>query len=107
MREWAGRHCCPVFDTSVPLWPHLVGVLIFSERADGAVKSLRLHLPVLDESDAEELLDMVTGIDGVVAALVDASTATLEVMLAHASSALLVREQLVRALASPQAYPTA
>lgn len=86
-------------DTWDPIWRFLVGPFISQDDPRGAVKSFRLQLPVLAESDADELLEMVTEVDGVVAALVDASTATLEVMLAHASSALLVREQLTRALA--------
>lgn len=72
------------------------------------MKSLRLQLPVIAESDADELLDLVTAVEGVVGALVDVSTATLEVLLSRATSALLVREQLSHALAgSRSALPGA
>lgn len=63
------------------------------------MKTLRLHLPVLDAEESDEMLDLVTDVDGVVAALVDETTATLEVVVSSEASALLVKEQLVRALA--------
>lgn len=64
------------------------------------MKTLRLHLPVLDPAEAGEMLEIVTGIDGVVAALVDAATATLDVVVSRDASALHVREQLVDVFAT-------
>ena len=58
------------------------------------MKTLRLQLHVLDPAESAELLDLVTDVDGVVAALVDADNASLEVVVASAASALHVREQL-------------
>ena len=63
------------------------------------VKTIRVKLNVLDAADATEMLDRVTKLDGVVAALLDLPAAALEVVVARSASALLVREQL-RALTS-------
>lgn len=58
------------------------------------MKTVRVRMPVVDAADVPQLLDLVTGIEGVVGALVDTTNATLEVIVAKASSALHVREQL-------------
>jgi hypothetical protein len=59
-----------------------------------AVKTIRVQLPVLALDDAQAMLDHVTGVDGVVAALLHTEGAVLEVVVARAASALHVREQL-------------
>lgn len=59
------------------------------------VKTFRLHLPVVDTAHVDELLDLVTDVDGVVGALLDPGTATLHVVVSREASALLVREQLL------------
>jgi hypothetical protein len=53
-----------------------------------------MQLPVLAHEDAQELLDTVTDVEGVVAALVDMDTAQLEIVVSGSASALHVREQL-------------
>lgn len=58
------------------------------------MKIVRVRLPVVDASEVHQLLDLVTGIEGVVGALLDTTTATLEVIVSKAGSALLVREQI-------------
>lgn len=63
------------------------------------MKTFRLHLPVIDAAHVDELLDLVTDVDGVVAALVD-SDATLCVVVRQDASALLVREQLMGVVAA-------
>lgn len=62
------------------------------------MKTLRLHLPVLDAADVSEYLDLLTDVDGVVAAIVDEPAAAVEVIVRSDASALLVREQLHMAL---------
>lgn len=62
------------------------------------MKTLRFHLPVLDAADADVLLDLVTRIDGVVAALVAREDARVDVLVASRASALLVREQVRSAM---------
>ncbi|HUR67996.1 MAG TPA: hypothetical protein VM370_02030 [Candidatus Thermoplasmatota archaeon] len=57
------------------------------------VKTFRLHLPVIDSAHVDELLDLVTDTDGVVAALLEDET--LHVVVSSTASALLVREQLM------------
>lgn len=64
----------------------------------GAMKTLRLHLPVLDHDDGAAFLDLVTRIPGVVAAMVDPPRAALEVVVASKACALLVERQVVEAL---------
>lgn len=58
------------------------------------MKTFRLHLPVIDAAHVDELLSLVTDVDGVVAAMVEAD-ATLQVVVRGDASALLVREQLL------------
>lgn len=58
------------------------------------MKTIRIPLLVLEEGDVPELLDVVTGVEGVVAALIDESDACLEVVVRSDASALHVREQL-------------
>lgn len=58
------------------------------------MKTFRFPLHVIDAQTIGALLDMVTDIDGVVAALVQESSATLEVVVSRDASALLVREQV-------------
>lgn len=58
------------------------------------MKTIRVRLPVLAHDDAQEMLDQVTDLDGVVAALLHIEEATLEVVVARAANALHVREQL-------------
>lgn len=62
------------------------------------MKTLRFEFPVMDAARAEAPLDLVARIPGVVAALVDAPAAALEVVVSGRASALLVREQVVAAL---------
>lgn len=59
------------------------------------MKTIRIPLHVVDPNKAVELLDLVTGTEGVVAAFLDIASATLEVVLSRNASALLVREQLL------------
>ena len=67
-----------------------------SENGDVVpVKTFRLHLPVIDTAHIDELLQLVTGVEGVVGALVEPESATLHVVVSRAASALLVREQLL------------
>ena len=82
-----------------PFWLIRVGPPKSSNDPLRVVKTFRLHLPVVDAAHVEELLDMVTDVDGVVAALVEAD-ATLHVVVSKDASALLVREQLM-GLAQP------
>ena len=58
------------------------------------VKTIRIPLHVLAEDDVAELLDVVTDVEGVVAALLDESDASLQVVVHSDASALHVREQL-------------
>lgn len=62
------------------------------------VKTLRFQLTVLDADDAEGFLSIATGIPGVVAAVVDEASASLDVLVSSDTSGLLVREQLRCAL---------
>jgi hypothetical protein len=62
------------------------------------MKLLRFQLPVLDVDDGQDLLDLVTRVPGVVAALVDEPAATLSVAVSSDASALLVRGQVEDAL---------
>ena len=67
---------------------------ILSNGAVGFVKTIRIPLHVLYEDDVAQLLDVVTDVDGVVAALLDESDASLQVVVRSDASALHVREQL-------------
>lgn len=58
------------------------------------MKTIRVPLYVVAEGEVQGMLDLVTDLDGVVAALVDETSATLEVVVASDASALHVREQL-------------
>ena len=58
------------------------------------MKTIRIPLHVLEAGEVPELLDVVTDVEGVVAALIDASDACLEVIVRSDASALHVREQL-------------
>ncbi len=62
------------------------------------VKTLRLHFPVLDVADVDDMLEMVTEIDGVVAAMVDEDLAYLDVAVESEACGLLVQEQVMQAL---------
>lgn len=64
------------------------------------MKTLRFPLVVVDAAHLDELLDLATSVDGVVAALVDAAEPALQVMLRADASPLLVREELRSALVS-------
>lgn len=59
----------------------------------GVVKTIRVELPVIAEGDVDALLDLVTDVDGVIAAIVR-DHATLEVVVASDAIALRVREEL-------------
>lgn len=63
------------------------------------MKTLRFQLPVLDAEAAEDYLELVTDVDGVVAALVDAPSAALDVLVSSEACALIVRSELRAALA--------
>lgn len=58
------------------------------------MKTIRVQLPVVASGDVDEMLDRVTALDGVVAALLDVAGAALEVVVSRQASALHVREQL-------------
>ncbi|MEA3201259.1 MAG: hypothetical protein QOE90_2687 [Thermoplasmata archaeon] len=62
------------------------------------VKSLSFPLTVLDAANVADLLDLVTRVDGVVAALVERDQPGLQVLVRSDHSALLVREELRTAL---------
>lgn len=68
------------------------------DRHVAPVKTLRFELPVLASDDVHALLDLVTDVDGVVAAQVDDRRAVLDVVVRSDASALLVREELLSAL---------
>lgn len=92
------RRECLVLDTIALFWLCVVTPFISENDHLRAVKTLRLQLRVLDPAESAELLDLVTTVDGVLAALVDATNATLEVVVSSEASALHVREQLWSAL---------
>lgn len=58
------------------------------------MKTFRLQLPVIDALHIADLLDLVTDVDGVVAAMVGPD-ATLQVVVRADTSVLMVREQLL------------
>lgn len=58
------------------------------------MKTVHVALPVLDKTEAGQMLDLVTRIEGVVAALVDSAGMSLEVVVSRHASALHVREQV-------------
>lgn len=64
------------------------------------MKTLRFQLPVLDATDVGPMLDLVTRVEGVIAALVDAHTAEVDVVVASEASAMLVKHEIVTALAA-------
>lgn len=71
----------------------------FSVRVEGGVvRTLRFLLPVVDQSDLHAVLDVVTRVDGVMAALVDGGEPALEVVVASEASALLVKSEVLQAL---------
>ena len=66
------------------------------------MKTLRIQLSVLAVDDEADLLDAVTAVPGVVAALVDEAAASIEVVVSRDASALLVERAVREALlASP------
>lgn len=65
-----------------------------------SVKTIRIPLHVIDLEDMDGLLDIVTDVEGVVAALLDVDGATLDVVVSRDASALHVREQLVAVAAA-------
>lgn len=62
------------------------------------MRTLRFHLPVLAVSDEQDYLDIVTRVRGVVAALVDEASATLDVVVSGDACALLVKREVTEAL---------
>jgi hypothetical protein len=64
------------------------------------VKTLSFPLAVLDAANVDDLLDLVTSVEGVVAALVEKEAPGLQVLVRSDHSALLVREELRGALAA-------
>lgn len=62
------------------------------------MRTIRIRFPVLAQRDEAPLLDLVTRVPGVVAALVDEAAATLEVVVSREASALLVERQVRDAL---------
>lgn len=62
------------------------------------MKSIRFELPVLSPSDVPMLLDLVTRVQGVVAAMVRGNT--LEVVATSTDAGLLLREDLRAAMAA-------
>lgn len=62
------------------------------------MKTLRIELPVLDARDVDGLLDLVTDVRGVVAALVDVAAARIDVVVASGAAVLLVKEEVTQAL---------
>lgn len=69
-----------------------------AKRPSFSVKTLRIDLPVLDPSDVDGLLDLVTDVEGVVAAMVDLEAARIEVVVASGAALLLVKEEVTQAL---------
>lgn len=67
------------------------------------MKTLRFQLAVLAYTETSDLLDLVTSVHGVAAALVDVRSAQLEVVVQSDASALLVQEELRAALATSAA----
>lgn len=78
--------------------PVRVVILISLANAWCTVKTLRIELPVLASDDADTFLDLATGVRGVVAAMVSGNA--IEVVVSGSESALLVREEVVAALAA-------
>lgn len=62
------------------------------------MKTLRIELPVLDARDVDGLLDLVTDVRGVVAAMVDVAAARIDVVVASGAAVLLVKEEVTQAL---------
>ena len=62
------------------------------------VKTIRFHLPVLALGETSDLLDLVTSVAGVAAALVDVDESRLDVVVESDACGLLVREELRSAL---------
>lgn len=69
-----------------------------ADHVRAAMKTLRIRLPVLAQDDEAQLLDLVTRVPGVVAALVDEARATIEVVLSRQATALLVEREVRDAL---------
>ena len=70
------------------------------ERASRVVKTISFPLSVVDAAHVDDLLDLVTSVEGVMAALVEAAAPGLCVRVRSDHSALLVREELRTALAA-------
>lgn len=68
------------------------------DHVRAAMKTLRIRLPVLAQDDEAQLLDLVTRVPGVVAALVDEAQAAVEVVLSRQATALLVEREVRDAL---------
>lgn len=62
------------------------------------MKTLRIRFPVLAQDDEATLLDLVTRVPGVVAAMVDEAGASLHVVVSRQASALLVEREVRDAL---------
>ncbi len=62
------------------------------------MKALRFEFPVLSSTDASTFLDLVTRVDGVVAAMVGGNA--LEVVVGTDACALLVRAEVHHAIAA-------
>lgn len=71
------------------------------------VKTLSFPLAVLDAANVEDLLNLVTSVDGVVAALVEREGPGLQILVRSDASALLVREELRAALSAAWTYVAA
>lgn len=70
-----------------------------SATADSSkMKTLRIQLSVLAQDDEAPLLDLVTRVPGVVAALVDEPAAALEVVVSRDACAPLVEREVRDAL---------
>lgn len=70
------------------------------------MKTLRIRLPVLAIADEADLLDAITQVPGVVAALVDEAAAAIEVVVSRDASALLVERAVRDALLAGEAVTT-
>jgi len=64
----------------------------------GMMKTLRFDLPTLADADADDLLESVARIEGVVAALVEGKRARLAVVMRSGACQLLVEHGVVEAV---------
>ena len=85
------------------MWPKRVIAFFPSQSVGLLVKTIRIEFPVLASSNAPALLDLVTSVRGVVAAIVSGNA--LEVAVGSSECALLVREEVIGALASDPGVP--